>query len=348
VKGARLPRSLIVGLCFLGVVGGARSAARTIPATLLFDRSPGDDCLQDLYSIRADGSGLRPLTTDSKFRHGDFPHLPFTASFGGGWSPDGRRIVYTRERAVGDCAHLDTRDDVFMMRADGSGVRRLTTDGKSGGAQFSPDGTKLAFDSGSSIVLSDTQAQHRRVLGIGYSPEWSSDGSRLSYGCGPSGVNLCVLDLKTRQKRRLGSRGGIYTPAWTSDGGTILFARYHHGDTAGETELWSMRWDGSNRRQLTNQGKGRVRDECPAESPSGNEIAFTRSSDSVDSLALLDVHGVSSLLRASSLGCPAWSPDGSLIAIEREGSLWIVGSSGSGVRRLTKGRWSDSIDAWRP
>lgn len=73
----------------------------------------------ELWSIRADGSGLRQLTHD----HGNDAHAI--------WSPDGTQILFTSSR-------MGWRDDIrggqsygklFVMRADGSALRQLTDDG---------------------------------------------------------------------------------------------------------------------------------------------------------------------------------------------------------------------------
>ncbi len=47
---------------------------------------------------------------------------------------------------------------------------------------------------------------------------------------------------------------------------------------------------------------------------------------------------------------PAWSPDGTMIAFERDNGdqqLWVIDSHGSGLRRLTAGR-SDGSPTWSP
>jgi TolB protein len=56
------------------------------------------------------------------------------------WSPDGRRIAFTRRR--------NGNWDVYVMRADGSGVRRLTPSGSALAEDepaWSPDGSALVF-----------------------------------------------------------------------------------------------------------------------------------------------------------------------------------------------------------
>jgi Tol biopolymer transport system component len=348
---------LVLGLLSVATVNASADQADSASATqiLLLNRSPGDDCSSDIYSVRSDGSDLLRLTNDSP-RNGKYVHPPFSASFGGDWSPDGSTIVYTRERTAGGrpyetaCIHGDNRDDLFVMRADGSGKRSLTTNGSSGDGRFSPDGTKLAFVNGSSLLISDLNGKHRRVLGRGGFARWSPDGSRVAFDCGSAGYGSCVFDFKSGRKISLGT--DIYTASWAADSETILFDRYHGHRAPTQntpTELWSVRWDGSQRKQLTQETRSGVQDQCPVQSPDASAIAFTRTSGEHETLALLDTQGVRTLVRgAPSSECPAWSRGGSLIAFGRGRSLWVVNSDGSGAHPITTGRSDDSIVAWRP
>ena len=70
------------------------------------------------------------------------------------FSPDGRTIVFTSDRA-GD-------DDLYLMEANGSDLRRLTdTPGTDWLAEFSPDGATIAFATDHSIDLIDTDGTNR-------------------------------------------------------------------------------------------------------------------------------------------------------------------------------------------
>ena len=53
------------------------------------------------------------------------------------YSPDGRRLVFFSER--------DGIPSLYSIAADGTDLRRLTTEGTSYEAAWSPDGTRIAF-----------------------------------------------------------------------------------------------------------------------------------------------------------------------------------------------------------
>jgi Tol biopolymer transport system component len=89
---------------------------------------------RDIWTIGADGSGLQRLTA----RGGEQPD----------WSPDGRKLVFTRSYEHRDGSFVD---EVAMINGRGGRARRLTYRG----GEFpvwSPDGKRIAFSRGSRLL----------------------------------------------------------------------------------------------------------------------------------------------------------------------------------------------------
>ncbi|HEU5489563.1 MAG TPA: hypothetical protein VFU84_02125 [Gaiellaceae bacterium] len=101
--------------------------------TVLFARR-SDDLDADLFVARPGGSGVKRLT-DNTVRDWD-----------PAWSPDGARIAFVRPVFYGPPGRRLENNELFVMRADGGGIRRLTRYHLEDLApSWSPDGSRIAF-----------------------------------------------------------------------------------------------------------------------------------------------------------------------------------------------------------
>jgi Tol biopolymer transport system component len=104
------------------------------------------DEAMDIFSARRDGSQLRRLTSSPGY------------DAEGAYAPDGRRVVFcsmrdaypTNKLSAAERKRLETDPsyfgELYIMNADGSGVKRLThTPGYDGGPFFSPDGKRIVW-----------------------------------------------------------------------------------------------------------------------------------------------------------------------------------------------------------
>jgi Tol biopolymer transport system component len=212
------------------------------------------DNFQDVWSVNADGTGLRRLTRS--------PWPEFDPS----WSPDGRFIAYRSEP--------HEHPQLWVMNADGSGQRRLTRDG--GFPDWSPDGSMIAYAPGggasgmSWIAIMNADGSGRRRLShtnYGELPSWSPDGKRIAFSNNLSGEGLMsIVDVDGSQVVDLSGVGEGKEAAWSPDGRSILFASSRdHPDNY--QDIYVMRPDGSGVRRLTC-----ARAEAPAWSPDGRFV----------------------------------------------------------------------------
>jgi Tol biopolymer transport system component len=257
------------------------------------------------------------------------------------WSPDGRRIAFTRNEDVGEFTTV-TDDDVFVMNADGDDVQQLTPEreGRSSGQPtWSPDGLRIAYVDGPSVdsgvpsrfgalfLMSADGGDPRRLTRgrADTDPDWSPNGREIVFIRGenlasPTGANtdVYVIDLAGGEPRRLTRTAHQFesATAWSPDGSRIVFARgTFQTQFDGKEGIYVMNRDGTGERLvLANQhfadGSYNL-----TWSPDGQTIAFeTSPTRDCTAVALVDVDGGAVRRLTSCTGslrvalAPAWQP----------------------------------------
>jgi Tol biopolymer transport system component len=181
--------------------------------------------------MAADGRDVRQLTFGATIQ--EVPK----------WSPDGRWITFDASRLALDDPAFST--SIWIMRADGSKARQLTSDGFDVEPVFSPDGSQIAFARITGTSPSNTQlsaiyvvntdgTQLRQIVaalpGLEH-PDWSPDSRWVSFNIAPDAVDGhasgSVLGVHPNGKglrvlRESTTQFGFFKPVWSPDGRKLL------------------------------------------------------------------------------------------------------------------------------
>jgi TolB protein len=213
----------------------------------------GHECDQ-IYTMNIDGSNVKLVSTGTGRT---------TCSY---FFPNGKRILYSSTHLGGkECPPRPDFSkgyvwavypsfDIFTARPDGSDLKRLTsTPGYDAESTITRDGKEIAFTS-------------------------MRDGDLDIYTMNADGKNVKRLTTE------LGYDGG---PFWSYDGKQIVYRAYHPQTEQEKTEyatllksnlihpttleIWVMNADGSNKRQVTHNGKANF---APYFFPDGKRVIF--------------------------------------------------------------------------
>jgi TolB protein len=173
------------------------------------------------------------------------------------WSPNGKRIVFDRHLDEG--GHNGT--DVFVVNADGSGLRRLTRELGHDSAYWAPGGRRIAFtgwverdgDWNSEIYVMDADGSDQQSLtntpGVSEGrPVWSPGGAKILFSAGKA---VYTINPSGKRYRKLPGRAS--QAQWSPDGASIVFARPR--DSRGRLDIWVMSATGRNPVNLTKSSR---------------------------------------------------------------------------------------------
>ena len=296
------PRSILAGgvaAVLLLVAGCGGSGSSHGDAIVFVSTRDGDYAL---FGMAADGSDQGRLTDE----HGD-TSTPAGTTFqiAPAYAPDGATIAFASAR--------EGSLDIYVMAADGSGTRRLTTG-----------------------------------PGNETEPAWSPDGGRIAYQDDRNGDHVFVMRADGTGSRRVTTDlAPEIEPAWSPDGAWIAYSRRLPGTEI--REIWVVHPDGSGRRKVTDlQGAAYA----PTWSPDSKTIVFSGQTGTKPfQLYAIDADGTG-LRRltqaAEDAFGPSFSPDGQTIAYSRAGSIVTIDPGGANPTVLTDPDGNDSSPDWNP
>ena len=225
----------------------------------------------DLWTVSPDGTSFRQITHDGGSREP-------------AWSPDGTRILFSRDFDIHIINYDGTEDRIVEI----VGIMGITP-------TWSPDGGKIAYvsseggNSVNQIWVMNADGSNPANLATDeeeyLTPDWSHDGQRIAC-CKAS--QLITMNIDGTDQLELKGSVGCRYPAWSPDDQEIAFGAETLADGH---QIYRIGADGSGFSRLTYREQGSF---GPDYLPDGSAIIFHsphQGADPVERAWIMDVDG---------------------------------------------------------
>ena len=164
------------------------------------------------------------------------------------WSPDGSQIAFRSDVETPS----GLVDRIFVINADGSGLRQLTPDDPSSddAPTWSPDGTRLIFTRNGVLQVINADGTGLTPLpndDLSSSPDWSPDGGRVVYASPTPGFGIRIRNADGSNPVTVTTQSGDSHPRWAPDNQRLVFVRM----VDGRSQLFVVNANGTGEARLS-------------------------------------------------------------------------------------------------
>jgi TolB protein len=228
------------------------------------------------------------------------------------------KIVYQRELSV-------SNTDIYVATPGVLPATNITnTTGLDENPKWSPDGTKILFDSGRDgdydiYTINPDGTGLNQITNdpsFDWQPDWSPDGTKIVFSSGrdgdPKGEIYTMNADGTGATRLTNDPNRDWEPAWSPDGTKIAWSSDRAVDVFGDHQwdVYAMNADGTGQTRLTTDPKI---DAGPNWSPDGTKIAFSTSRQGQSDIWWMNADGTDQQIRVPTTSvdefAPAFEPD---------------------------------------
>jgi Tol biopolymer transport system component len=226
----------------------------------------------DIFSSKPDGSDMVRLTKETGY------------DAEGNYSPDGQWVVFSSNRAAYPIEKLSKQDqdratvdlsyfcDIYLMKADGTGVRQLTNvPGYDGGPFFSPDGKRILWrrfaEDGATadvytMALDGSDVQRVTDFGaMSWAPYFHPTGDYIIFTSNILGFDNFELYIVDRDGRRepvrvTGTPGFDGLPVFSPDGKKLAWTSNRASNK--QSQIFIAEWNDEAARAALEKGLSRT------------------------------------------------------------------------------------------
>ena len=279
------------------------------------------------------------------------------------------KIVFQSNRHVAS-------GEIYTITPGGTAARITTSNGSSNPA-YSPDGSKIAFVStNNQVFVMNADGSGRRQVTTSNTaktePTWSADGSRIAYVSnsfdvdGQTDLEIWAIKADGTGRTQLTNNAFPDTqPAWSPRGDRIAFVSTRTGDT--DRNVYVMDADGTDQGSVTANSPPGCSPDCyqghddnPSWSPDGLKIAYIHGQElaggGLPNIWTMDPNGANkrnvSKSTTVSYAQPAWSPRGDRFvavgASDPNRNIYVMNSDGTGQAPIDTNAAHDIAPDWQP